>query len=157
MNSQPMKLTWKILIIICLTIFWKLDILAQENPNSSYSPIYIMDSTYYNDTTVYVSVESYPILITSEKEYKIGELNEFIKMNLKYPDNGLECTGKVYISFIVEKDGCVSNKKIIRKLCPGFDEYSMQIVDLMIQWIPGKIENDTVRTLITVPVVWKIE
>jgi protein TonB len=134
-----------------------LEISAQENSNKDYSPIYIMDSTYYTDTTVYLSVESYPVLITQEREYQIKELKEFIQMNLKYPENGMDCIGKVFISFIVEKDGSLSNKKYVRKLCPGFDENAMSVVDSMKKWKPGMINDESVRTMLTIPISWRVE
>lgn len=136
-----MKLTTKIIVLIGLTVLFKLDILAQE--------------IIPNDTTVYYSVDEFPILITSEREYKQGEIQEYVKQNLKYPTNGLDCIGKVYISFVVETDGTISNKKFIRKLCPGFDENAMELVDSMTTWKPGMKNNKPVRTHVPLAISWK--
>jgi hypothetical protein len=108
------------------------------------------------DTTIYYDVDQYPILITEQREYELKDLKEFIKLNIKYPDNGMDCQGKVYISCVVEKDGHISSKKYIRKLCKGFDENALSVVDLMKKWKPGYKNNKPVRTWIVIPIGFTI-
>ena len=139
-----MKLTSNILVVICLTVFFNLDISAQE----------IIPA---NDTTVYYSAEEYPVLIKADREYKLNEIQEFIKYKMNYPVDETECTGKVLISFYIEKDGTVSNKKFIQKLCPKIDKNSMSIVDLMEKWKPAMSGEKPIRLKVTIPFYWKIE
>lgn len=113
---------------------------------------YAQESDNITDSTVYILVDSLPVLIVNDKLYKIQNIKEFINENLKYPANDVDCVGRVYISFIIEKDGTVSNKKYIRKLCPGFDENAMDVIDLMRKWKPGLKDGYPVRTQLTFPI-----
>ncbi len=107
-----------------------------------------------NDTTIYMLVDRYPVLIANGKEYEYKELKYFIREHLVYPDNGNDCSGTVYISFVIEKNGEISSKRFERKLCPGFDENAMHVIDLMKNWNPGMKDGKRVRTKLTVPVRW---
>lgn len=105
-----------------------------------------------NDSIIYSIVDTLPVLITQDKEYKLEDIKEFIKLNLKYPQNGLDCEGRVYISFVVEIDGTISNKKFVRKLCDGFDENAMEVIGLMTQWKPGVKNGVPVRTRVNLSI-----
>jgi TonB family protein len=113
--------------------------------------------TVQSDTSVYVVVNFYPKLITSKEKYKIGELSKFINEHLQWPRTNLDCEGRVYISFIIEKDGSLSNKKFAKRLCDEFDEEAMKVIDLMKVWQPGKINKRPVRTLVTIPVTFNLK
>ena len=126
-------------MIILLIIFIGVNV-SSQNINES------------DDTTLYYEVDKYPVLVTDSCEYELNELKEFINLNIQYPTNDIDCTGKVYISFVIEKNGAVSNKKFLRKLCPGFDENAMSVVDLMTVWKPGYKDNKPVRTVICIPI-----
>lgn len=68
----------------------------------------------------------------------------------------MDCEGRVFISFIVEKDGTLSDKKIVKGLCEGFDEKAMEVINLMKIWQPGTIKGKAIRTLIIIPVSFKL-
>ncbi len=104
------------------------------------------------DTTIYLKVDIRPILITEQKEYKTNELIDFISKNITWPNTETDCFGSVYISFIVEPDGSISNQKFIRKLYPEFDSIAMSIIDKMKYWKPGEINGTKVRTKMVLPV-----
>ncbi|QHT68519.1 hypothetical protein GXP67_18665 [Rhodocytophaga rosea] len=108
------------------------------------------------DTTIYLSVDSYPKLITLEREYEISNLSAFVNQHLKWPRTSLDCEGRVFISFIVEKNGSLSNKKFAKRLCEGFDEKAMDVIDLMNTWQPGIINGAPVRTLVTIPIKFSL-
>ncbi len=109
------------------------------------------------DTTIYLIVDTTPVLVTSDKTYEITELKQFIMENIKYPQNGADCMGSVFISFVVEMNGTISNKKYIRKLCEGYDEEAMKVIDLMTNWKPGILKGKPVRTRLTLPVRYRYE
>ena len=119
--------------------------------------LYGQNKNNTNDTIVYTEVDYWPELVTPAKTYKFSELKEFVKLKLEYPVNGDDCIGSVFISFIVEKDGTISNKEYLKKLCPGFDENAMKVVDKMTTWIPGKKNNKAIRTKIIIPIKWHLE
>jgi protein TonB len=109
------------------------------------------------DTTIYSVVDKYPVLIADGRCYKLETIREFIQAHTVYPDNDADCQGSVIISIIVEKNGTVKHKDYVRKLCPGFDENAMKVIDLMKKWKPGIINGKTVRTKLNLKVIWKLE
>lgn len=109
------------------------------------------------DTSIYVVVDSYPKLITSEESYEIAELSKFINKHIQWPKTSLDCQGRVFISFIIEKDGSLSSKKFAKRLCSGFDEEAMKIIELMRTWQPGIKNKKAVRTLVTVPINFNLK
>lgn len=109
------------------------------------------------DTMVCLVVEEYPILLTDERKYKMIELEDYVKKQIIYPKYEKGCEGTVFISFIVEKDGSVSRKKYLRKLCIEQNKEAMRILDLMKKWEPGKVKNNVVRTQIILPIRYEHE
>ena len=104
------------------------------------------------DTMICLVVEEYPILLTNERKYKTIELQDFVQKQIRHNEYVKECTGRVFISFVVEKNGIVSKKRIIRKLCHEQDKEAMRILELMNNWEPGKNNGKVVRTQITLPI-----
>ncbi len=79
---------------------------------------------------------------------------KFLQSNIKYPAMALEAgiQGTVYIGFIVEKDGSISNATIIRPIGGGCDEEALRVVNIMPNWKPGKQGTKAVRVRFTMPV-----
>jgi protein TonB len=88
---------------------------------------------------------------------------EYIYKNLKYPaiarENGIE--GQVVLQFVVDKDGRVTDTKIVRDIGAGCGEAAQAIVEGMnnmsARWTPGKQRGRPVRVLYTLPVKFKLE
>jgi TonB family protein len=84
-------------------------------------------------------------------------LFQFIKQNLKYPDD--RCVeGTVTVGFVIEEDGTVSNVHIKRGL-QGLENYNneaLRVVSLMPMWKPGKQEGRAIRVNQTLPVRFKM-
>jgi TonB family protein len=78
----------------------------------------------------------------------------FRKENLKYPVEAKEyCVqGKVTVSFVVEKDGSLTDIKVVKGLGRGCDEEALRFVRSMPPWIPGRNSNETVRVRFNLPV-----
>lgn len=91
-------------------------------------------------------------------EYVGGEnaKNKFIQKNLKYPKSAINqiSNGKVIAEVIIEKDGSLSNIRIIRKLNPTFDEEVERVISIMPKWKPAYNENKPVRARVLIPVVF---
>ena len=89
-------------------------------------------------------------------------LFKFLYKHLKYPtiakENGIE--GKVYIQFVVEKDGRITDTKIVRDAGAGLGKESMRVVqkinDLPQAFEPGRQRGEAVRVLFTLPVTFKL-
>jgi protein TonB len=79
---------------------------------------------------------------------------EYFKNTLKYPTYAKELgiMGTVYIGFVVEPDGSISNVKLLRGIGGGCDEEAIRVVEAMPLWNPGKQRNKAVRVQFTLPV-----
>jgi TonB family protein len=86
-------------------------------------------------------------------------LDEFIKKNIKYPAEAKEkgIQGKVYIQFVVEKDGSVTNV-IVRRGANNalLDAEAMRVVKLMPAWKPGTMRGKKVRVRYTLPITFSL-
>lgn len=84
----------------------------------------------------------------------MGELNNFIRQNLRYPvlaqENGI--SGKVYLQFVIDKYGKVSNIKVVRGIGGGCDEEAIRVINKMPPWKPGKQGGKEVPVSYTIPV-----
>lgn len=86
------------------------------------------------------------------------ELQLWIISVIKYPSAALENEeqGRVYLSFIVETDGCITNIKVERGVSDLLDQESVRVIKTMPQWIPGEVNNRKVRTRARLPIVYCI-
>lgn len=98
---------------------------------------------------------------TNEEKKKCAEKNMlmYIYKNIKYPTlariHGIE--GMVVVQFVVEKDGSISNRKIIRDVKGGCGDAALKIVETMPTWIPGYHRDQPVRVQFNLPVRFKLE
>lgn len=99
-------------------------------------------------------------VVEENPEYQGGnaEFFKFIMHNLRYPQECIEnnILGKVYVSFVVEKDGSITNVGVERGIHPLLDKEARRLVSQMPNWSPGKIKDQVVRTRMIVPVSFKL-
>jgi len=78
---------------------------------------------------------------------------KFIAKNIKYPKEAKEkgIQGKVYIAFVVEKDGSITNVKILRGVDPLLDNEAIRVVKSMPKWEPGTQRGQNVRVQFNMP------
>lgn len=83
-----------------------------------------------------------------------GNMNKWLKDNVHYPilaqENGV--SGKVFVAFVVEKDGSITDVKVARSVDPSLDKEAVRVVKSMPKWNPGKQRNKPVRVAFTVPI-----
>lgn len=79
---------------------------------------------------------------------------KFLAQNIKYPEQAKKANieGKVFISFVIEKDGAVSNVKTERGLGSGTDEEAERVLKLSPNWIPGTQNEKPVRVKYNLPI-----
>jgi len=103
---------------------------------------------------VFVVVEEMP-----EFPGGVKALRQYLATAVKYPviaqENGIQ--GKVYVNFVVNKDGSVSNAKIARGVDPSLDAEALRVVSTLPKWKPGKQRGAPVRVSYTVPISFKLE
>lgn len=90
-----------------------------------------------------------------------GGANEFIKWltkNLRYPSQAQKqkIEGKVMVQFIVETDGSISNLEVVKSVAPTLDREAMRVMRKMPQWKPGMQNNEPCRTMVCIPIVFKL-
>ncbi|HEY0769113.1 MAG TPA: TonB family protein, partial [Sphingobacteriaceae bacterium] len=78
----------------------------------------------------------------------------YLIRNIKYPEPARinKITGRVFISFVVEKDGQLTNIKVLRGLGFGTDEEAVRVLKNSPRWNPGMIEGKPVRVQYTLPI-----
>ncbi|MCR5658385.1 MAG: TonB family protein [Bacteroidales bacterium] len=87
------------------------------------------------------------------------KLMEYVAKNIKYPQIARETgiQGRVFVGFVVEPDGSVSNVKVLRGIGGGCDEEAMRVVKSMPKWKPGKQRGKAVRVSYMLPVNFKLQ
>ena len=85
-----------------------------------------------------------------------NKLLSFIQHNIQWPTPEFDYTGTVLTSFVVERNGEISNIKVERKLCDPCDQEAIRLIKKMPNWIPGKIDGKTVNVLIYLPIEFKL-
>lgn len=81
----------------------------------------------------------------------VDAMNAFITQNFKSPKEGLK--GKIYATFIIEKDGSLNDIKILRDLGYETGKEAIRVLKLFPKWSPGKQKNKTVRVLYSIPMI----
>jgi periplasmic protein TonB len=106
------------------------------------------------ESEVFIIVEDMP-------EFPGGELalRKWIGSNIKYPviaaENGIQ--GKVYVTFVVDRDGSISNARIARGVDPSLDQEALRVVNNLPKWKPGKQRGKPVRVSYTVPINFQLQ
>lgn len=109
-----------------------------------------------------VEEETYDIAAVQEQpEFPggMGKMYEYLQKNTKYPDMEFDAgiQGKVYVEFVVEKDGSVTDVKLRRGVSPGLDKEALRAVRSMPKWTPGKMNGKSVKVRFTIPVDFKLK
>ena len=82
----------------------------------------------------------------------LDSLKLFIKKNLK--QTRLCAEGKVYVKFVVNVDGSLSDVKTLRGISPECDANALDVFTKMPKWIPGKLENKPVKQSLVMPIIF---
>lgn len=89
----------------------------------------------------------------------MAKMYEYLQKNTKYPDMEFDAgiQGKVFIEFVVDKDGSVEDVKVRRGVSPGLDKEALRAVRSMPKWSPGKMNGKPVKVRFTIPVDFKLK
>ena len=106
------------------------------------------------DDKVYEVCEQMPIFEGGD-----AALLKYLRENLKYPDKTKDrgVQGRVVIGFIVEKDGSLTDVKVLRPVDIDLDAEVLRLVKGMPKWIPGRQNKQRVRVKYNVPVSFRLE
>lgn len=98
---------------------------------------------------IFTSVEQVP-----EFPGGLRKLSIFLDKNFKYPE-GETVEGRVYVVFVVEKDGNLSDIKIAKSLSEATDAEAIRLIKISSPWKPGMWGGQPVRALYTLPINFK--
>lgn len=98
---------------------------------------------------VYEKVEQMPVFPGGDQA-----LMQYIIKEVKYPEDAKKAgiQGKVYVSFVVSKDGNVRNAKIAKSANPSLDKEALRVISAMPKWTPGKEKGANVSVQYTLPI-----
>lgn len=84
---------------------------------------------------------------------------KFMVENIKYPQEAREkgIQGTVFVTYVVEKDGTITNVKVLRGIGGGCDEEAVRVIESMPRWIPGKQRGEAVRVQFNMPVRFALQ
>jgi len=89
----------------------------------------------------------------------MSKMYEYLQRTTKYPDMEFDAgiQGKVYIEFVVNRDGSIEEVKVRRGVSPGLDREALRAVRSMPKWTPGKMNGKAVKVRFTIPVDFKLK
>ena len=89
----------------------------------------------------------------------MGEAMKFLAKNIKYPVAAQQAKieGRVIVQFVVERDGSVSDVKVVRGVSPELDAEAIRVVSMMPKWIPGKQRGKAVAVKYTMPIMFRLQ
>ncbi|HPR30774.1 MAG TPA: energy transducer TonB [Prolixibacteraceae bacterium] len=117
-------------------------------------PVIEEDAGDEAEQEVFVIVEDMP-------EFPGGDLalRKWIADHIKYPviaaENGIQ--GKVYVQFVVDRDGSISNARVARGVDPSLDQEALRVVNNLPKWKPGMQRGKPVRVSFTVPINFQLQ
>ncbi len=111
----------------------------------------------FDDVVSYHDCDIRPIFFNSQDPRQF--LEKWVYQYLKYPEKALmEGTqGRVLVDFIIEKDGKVTNVRVVRSVSPELDAEAVKVVAASPKWKPGRRAGEKVRTSMTIPVEFRLE
>lgn len=100
------------------------------------------------------------VIVERSPEFPGGETkkNKFLRENINYPMEAREAglQGTVYITFVVERDGKISDIRLLRGIGAGCDEEALRVIRLMPKWNPGTQKGKPVRVQMNLPIVFSL-
>ena len=130
----------------------------------------IINTLYDNDESTISPTEPTKTKDDDDEVFEVVEQNPqfpggdqalmaWITKNLKYPsvakENGIQ--GRVMVSFVVNKDGSISDTKITRSVDPSLDKEAIRLVYSMPKWTPGRQKGKNVRVKYSLPVTFRLQ
>ena len=109
------------------------------------------DEGDYGEEDIFQVVENMPTFP--------GDINKWLGKNVKYPviaqENNIQ--GRVTVQFVIERDGSITDVKVLRGVDPSLDKEAVRVVKSMPKWKPGKQRGKPVRVSYTVPINFRLQ
>lgn len=125
---------------------------TDDSANTEQTPS--IDEGYVTEDTD----EIIPFLPSEDMPVFPGNVQKWLAKSVRYPqialDNGIE--GRVYVQFVVERDGSISNVKVVRSVDASLDKEAIRVISSMPKWKPGKQRGKAVRVSFTLPIAFQL-
>ena len=110
----------------------------------------------YDDVVSYYDCDQRPMFLNSADIAPF--MDKWVYQNLKYPEDAVRdgVQGRVMVDFVIEKDGKVTDVRVIRGVDPELDAEAVRVISASPKWKPGKMGGEKVRTSVTVPVEFRL-
>jgi TonB family protein len=91
-------------------------------------------------------------------ECGISAMMQFLSENINYPETAVEMgeQGRVFLQFIVEKDGSITNVKVDKGVSSTIDKEAIRVVQKMPKWNPGQVKGRNVRSKFRIPINFRL-
>lgn len=111
----------------------------------------------YDDVVSYYDCDQRPTFLNSADIAPFME--KWVYPNLKYPEDAVRdgVQGRVMVDFIIDKDGKVTDVRVVRGIDIELDEEAVRVISASPKWKPGRVNGQKVRTSITVPVEFRLK
>ncbi len=125
----------------------------QDTEVQEWTPV-VMEEEEVKEEKIFIVVEDQPAFPGGEKARM-----KYLAENIDYPqlarESGIQ--GTVYVTFVVEKDGSVTDVRILRGIGGGCDEEALEVVRNMPKWKPGKQRGKPVRVQFNMPIRFTLQ
>lgn len=140
-----------IFVVFFFMLIASLNVTSQVSSNDTNDIIY---NSYIGDDENFLYVDVMPKFPGGDEA-----LNNFLRNNIQYPSITKEMgvQGKVFASFIVEKDGTVSNQQIVKGFNDDCNKEVIRVLKMMPKWQPGSLKEKAVRVRFNLPVSFVIQ
>ena len=133
----------------------EIDVEADQNTEvKEYVPVEVTNKDEEaEEVQIFTVVESMPSFPGGE-----AARIQFLNDNIKYPQMARESgiQGRVFVTFVVERDGSVTDVKVLRGIGGGCDEEAIRVIQNMPKWEPGKQRGKPVRVQFNMPILFKL-
>ena len=111
----------------------------------------------YDDVVAYYDCDQRPMFLNSPDPAQFME--KWVYQYLKYPESAIVkgIQGRVTVEFIIEKDGKVTNVRVVKGVSDELDAEAVKVISASPKWRPGRVKGNKVRTSIAIPVEFKLE
>lgn len=112
---------------------------------------------FHGDAYGFNEVDQRPMFLNSADPSQF--LEKWVYQYLKYPEKAVieGVQGRVMVAFVIEKDGKVSDVRVVKSVSPELDAEAVKVVSASPKWKPGRLAGEKVRTSMTIPVEFRLE
>jgi TonB family protein len=130
--------------------------LTLDDPNQTINISYVGKNSISMKVMEDNAEEEVFMVVEKMPEFPGGSiaLNKFLGENIEYPEQALKDTiqGRVFVNFIVRKDGAISEAKVVRGVAESLDNEALRVINLMPKWIPGMQKGKPVSVSFLLPI-----